>query len=88
MDLEGKVVWAATNDDAGGLFKDPCGGQRLPNGNTVIVSHAEGRPNGTKVFEISLDKKVVWEYKDPRYRSAHQVHILTTNGKPVVPVLR
>ena len=88
MDLEGKVVWAATNDDAGGLFKDPCGGQRLPNGNTVIVSHAEGLPNGTKVFEISLDKKVVWEYKDPRYRSAHQVHILTTNGKPVVPVLR
>jgi hypothetical protein len=88
LDADGKVVWVVTNKDAGGLFKDPCGGQRLPNGNTVFVSHAEGRPDGTKVFEITREKEVVWEYKDPRYRSGHEIHILTTNGKPVKPALR
>ncbi|MDA0837863.1 MAG: hypothetical protein O2857_08790 [Planctomycetota bacterium] len=88
LDADGKVIWVATNADAGGLFKDPCGGQRLPNGNTVFVSHAEGRPDGTKVFEITRDKEVVWEYKDPRYQSGHEIHILTTNGEPVTPALR
>ena len=82
------VVWQATNEDARGLFKDPCGGQRLPNGNTVVVSHAEGRPQGVKAFELNRDKEVVWEYIDPRYRSGHEIHILTTNGKPVKPALR
>ena len=33
-------------------------------------------------------KKVVWEYKDPRYRSGHEIHVLTTNGKPETPVLK
>jgi hypothetical protein len=85
---DGKIVWQATNADARGLFKDPCGGQRLPNGNTVVVSHAEGRPQGVKAFELNRDKEVVWEYIDPRYRSGHEIHILTTNGKPVKPALR
>lgn len=32
--------------------------QRLPNGNTLIFSHRSGR-----VFEITSDKKVVWEFQ-------------------------
>jgi hypothetical protein len=85
---DGKVVWEANNTHARGLFKDPCGGQRLPNGNTVIISHAEGRPQGVKAFELNPAKEVVWEYIDPRYHSGHEIHILTTNGKPVTPALR
>jgi hypothetical protein len=88
VDGDGKIVWVATNEHAKGLFKDPCGGQRLPNGNTVIVSHAESRPEGIKAFELSAEKEVVWQYVDPRYRSGHEIHILTTNGKAVTPALR
>ena len=81
FDANGKIVWHVTNQDVGGRFADPCGGQRLANGNTVICSY--GQRNGTKpkLFEITKDKKVVWEYINPAIK-AHEVHVLTTNGKP------
>jgi hypothetical protein len=88
FDATGKVVWKCSNEDVGGLFKDPCGGQRLPNGNTVVVPHAERAPNGVKAFEVNRDNEVVWKYIDPRNRSGHEIHILTTNGKAVTPVLK
>src|SRR5439155_7751894 len=40
LNPRGEIVWKATNDDVHGLFKDPCGSQRLANGNTVVGSHA------------------------------------------------
>ena len=36
------------------------GAQRLPNGNTMITSGAQGR-----FFEVTADKKIVWEYWTP-----------------------
>lgn len=84
FDSKGKVVWKVTNDDVDGKpFDDPCGAQRLPNGNTVVASyHAK---KGIKLFELTRDKKIIWAYKG-RYR-AHHFQILTTNGKPVVGAL-
>lgn len=80
LDKEGKIVWKVTNDDfANKPFSDPCGAQRLPNGNTVIASYAAQK--GIKVFELTPDKKIVWTYEGP-YR-AHEIQVLTTNGKPV-----
>ena len=81
MDAEGKVVWKVSNDDFPDLkpFADPCGGQRLPNGNTVIASY--GASGDIKVFEVTQDKKIVWKYTGPH--RAHEIQILTTNGKPV-----
>jgi len=80
LDAEGKVVWKISNDDfAEKPFVDPCGGQRLPNGNTVIASY--GAQKGIKVFEVTPDKKLVWSYSGP-FR-AHEIQVLTTNGKPV-----
>ena len=81
FDAEGKVVWKVTNADVGGRFADPCGGQRLANGNTVICSYAQKDGRKPKLFEINRDKQVVWEYYNPQVR-AHEVHVLTTNGKP------
>ena len=81
FDANGKVVWKVTNADVGGRFADPCGGQRLANGNTVICSYAQKDGKKPKLFEVTRDKKVVWEYFHPRVR-AHEVHVLTTNGKP------
>ena len=80
MDPTGKVVWKVSNDDFPGKpFDDPCGGQRLPNGNTVIASyHAQ---TGIKIFEVTRDKKIVWNYSG-KHR-AHTFQILTTNGTPL-----
>jgi hypothetical protein len=81
FDSDGKVAWKVTNEDVAGRFADPCGGQRLANGNTVICSYGQKDPKKPKLFEITPDKKVVWEFFHPKAR-AHEVHVLTTNGKP------
>ncbi len=82
FDSEGKVVWRADNSVRSGLFADPCGAQRLPNGNTVICSYGQRKPGEARIFEITPNKEVVWEYVNDAIR-AHHVHILTTNGKPL-----
>lgn len=81
FDAEGKVVWLVSNADFPNEkpFADPCGGQRLPNGNTVIASYGTRGP--IKIFEISPDKKIVWQYRGRH--NAHEIQILTTNGKPL-----
>ena len=81
FDAEGKVAWKVNNADVGGRFADPCGGQRLANGNTIICSYGQKDPRKPKLFEVTPDKKVVWEFFHPKAR-AHEVHVLTTNGKP------
>lgn len=77
----GDVVWKVSNDDFPKEvpFDDPCGGQRLPNGNTVICSYQSTRP--IKIFEVTPEKKIVWTYSGNH--KAHEVQILTTNGKPI-----
>lgn len=79
----GQVVWKATNADVGGRFADPCGGQRLENGNTVICSYGQKAPDRPKAFEITRDKQVVWEYLNAGLTGIHEIHVLTTNGQPV-----
>lgn len=80
VDGEGRVVWRIGNEDVeGDLFADPCGAQRLPNGNTVIASY--GAKEGVKLFEVNRKKEVLWKYEGPN--RVHHFQILTTNGKPV-----
>lgn len=81
LDAEGRVVWKVGNDDFPDdkPFADPCGGQRLPNGNTVIASY--GSRGDIKVFEVTRDKRLVWKYTGQH--RAHEIQVLTTNGKPI-----
>lgn len=46
---DGKTVWQLKLDQ-------PCGAQRLPNGNTLISEYRKG-----KVIEVDYNGKVVWE---------------------------
>ena len=80
LDPKGKVIWKVSNDDfEGNPFSDPCGAQRLPNGSTVIASYAA--KTGMKLFEVTRDKEIVWNYSGPH--RVHHFQILTTNGKPL-----
>lgn len=80
MNTRGEIVWKVTNDDVKGLFKDPCGSQRLANGNTVIGSHAAS--TGISMVEVTPDKQIVWTSDHPLAAGVHHFQILTTNGKP------
>ena len=83
VDKNGKTVWQLSNDDLPSkLFDDACGGQRLPNGNTVITAY-HGQPGQTKLFEVTRGKKIVWTYTDQRAPGIHTFQILDTNGKPL-----
>lgn len=84
---DNEVVWYLDNSHVGGRLSDPCGGQRMPNNNMVICSYAQQDPQKPKVFEVTRDKDVVWEFFHPTAR-AHEVHIITTNGERVSPVMR
>ncbi len=79
MNLKGEVVWKADNETVGGLFKDPCGSQRLANGNTVVGSHAANQ--GVSMVELTPDRKIVWTSEHPLAAGVHHFQILTTNGK-------
>lgn len=79
LDPTGKIVWKVTNEDVGGLFKDPCGSQRLANGNTVIGSH--GANTGVSMVEVTPENKIVWTSDHPLAAGVHHFQILTTNGK-------
>ncbi len=80
LNPQGQVIWKVTNEDVRGLFKDPCGSQRLANGNTVVGSHAANQ--GIAMVEVTPGKKIVWTSDHPLAAGVHHFQILTTNGKP------
>ena len=80
VDQTGSIVWKIGNEDLDeNVFQDPCGAQRLPNGNTVIASY--GAKEGIKLFEVTPEKEMVWHY-DGNFR-VHHFQILSTNGEPL-----
>ena len=75
---KGELFWSVTNNDLEGKpLVDPCGAQRLPNGNTMIASY--GATQGVKILEVTPDKKIAWKYDGP-FR-AHELQVLTTSGQ-------
>ncbi len=80
LDPKGTVVWTVNNDHVGGRFKDPCGSQRLSNGNTVVGSH--GASQGISMIEVTPDHRIVWTSDHPAAAGVHHFQILTTNGEP------
>ena len=83
MDKAGKTVWQVDNTSFDKpLIKDACGGQRLPNGNTVIACYGIGADR-TKMIEVTPEKKVVWSFVEASGPGVHHFQILDTNGKPL-----
>jgi len=83
VDKAGKTVWQVDNSSFDKpLIKDACGGQRLPNGNTVIACYGIGADR-TKMIEVTPDKKLVWSFVEKDGPGVHHFQILDTNGKPL-----
>jgi hypothetical protein len=85
---DGKIAWQVTNAEVNNLMKDACGVQRLPNGNTIINSYA-AKPGETRLFEVTKDKQVVWQWTSSDGEGVHHTCVFATNGKPLPhPALR
>ena len=80
FDVKGKVVWRVDNSHVAGRFDDPCRGQRLHNGNTVISSYHQENRAKVRIFEVNRKKEVVWELFHPS-SNAHGIHVISTNGE-------
>lgn len=56
-----RAVWSYSGSNPSNFYSTHISGaQRLPNGNTLICSGERG-----KLFEVTPDRKVVWEYVNP-----------------------
>ena len=61
-----KIVWSFSCSDKPELnLANLCGIQELPNGNIVIGTYSNGKPDGSRVtaLEITREKEVVWSYR-------------------------
>lgn len=83
VDPADKIVWEVKeNEVANNKLLFVAGLQRLPNGNTVVANwsgHA-GTPSQPQVFEITRDKKVVWEVKNAKLNLISSISILDSDA--------
>ena len=63
VDPAGKVVWQLLYDELPGIKIGYAAGlQRLPNGNTLVCNgNFHRNAEGPAIFEVTPDKKVVWQ---------------------------
>jgi hypothetical protein len=75
-----KIVWEVTETEIpGNRLGFAAGLQRLANGNTVICNwpgHFTTDPHEPQAFELTRDKKLVWELADPRLQWTSNVDVL------------
>lgn len=79
-----KVVWElGENDVPGNPLRLMTGFQRLPNGNTIFCDYLGHGHLGEQphFFEITRDKKVVWEFSDHvHFKTINQIQVLDVRG--------
>lgn len=71
--ISGRASWVFQGSDEQPFFTRTCGSaDRLPNGNTLIVESDNGR-----AFELTRDKRIVWEFWNPHRAGAQGEFIAT-----------
>ena len=87
LDAHLRVVWELNeNDVPGNPLRLMAGVQRLPNGNTIFCNYLGHGHLGEQphFFEITRDKKVVWEFTDhTHFKTVNQIQLLDVPGDPV-----
>ena len=91
VDPQDKIVWEVTESEIpGNRLGFAAGLQRLANGNTVICNwpgHA-GAAEQPQAFELTRDKKVVWEVNNPQLGWTSNIEVLDPEAKVDGIVLR
>ncbi len=91
VNMRGETVWEFTREDAPFTIGNTQTANRLANGNTVICNWIAGNPKteewpGTvQVFEVTPDKKIVWElssWDNPDLGPATYIQLLDEPGNP------
>ena len=86
-DADGKSVWELNETDLpGNPLRLMAGCQRLPNGNTLVCNYLGHGHIGQQpmVFEVTRDKKVVWECADhAHFKTINQIQALDVPGDVV-----
>ena len=84
IDANEKIVWQLDeNELPGHPLRLVSGLQRLPNGNTVICNYLGHGHLGEQahVFELTPDKKIVWEVNDhEHFKVINQIQLLDVPG--------
>ena len=84
--VSGEIVWSYEGDPRESFFTKFRGcNQRLENGNTLICESERGR-----VFEVTMDGRIVWEYWNPMITDGKRRRISRLNRYPaeyVAPLL-
>ena len=84
MDKDAKIVWSIDENELPGIpLRFVAGVQRLPNGNTVVCNWLGHGfiGNGTHMFEITRDKKVLWTNVDhATFKTLNTVQLLDVKG--------
>ncbi len=64
VDKDGKIVWSIGHDELPGIrLAWVTTLQLLPSGN-LIVGNCHAGPDNPQLFEVTRDKKVIWQFKD------------------------
>ena len=86
VDPQGTIVWKVEqNEIPGNQLGFAAGVERLPNGNTVICNwpgHGGVPANQPQAFELTPDKKVVWQVNDPALGWVSNIEIID----PAIPL--
>lgn len=85
LDAAEKVVWELNeNDLPGNPLRLMAGVQRLPNGNTILcnwLGHGHVGEEQAHCFEITPDKKIVWQFADhAHFKTINQIQLLDVPG--------
>ena len=91
-DASGKVVWEFANTDLPGVTITNMTGLHLLAGGNIAVGcySAYKGGQGTGLFEITPEKKLVWRYSNPKADGTMMpIEVLTPEGKALPgPCLR
>ncbi len=85
FDEQLRVVWEiAQNELPGNPLRIPFGVERLPNGNTLVCNSLHSfMGKQPQAFEVTPDKRVVWELTDhARFKNVSYIHTVTAPQTP------
>jgi hypothetical protein len=82
-DSDNRVVWEITPEDVPDIQINILAGvQRLPNGNTLVCNWGKEQQVNADLFEITPDKRVVWQVRNDGLSNVAQCFLLTPDYTP------